>query len=92
MPTGCNRDERQALWIVVSVLLTMGIALGMYRYGLPALANTTVRQLPVAVFEQLSAGALETLDADWLSPSALEPSRQEAPTERFDTMVETLQD
>ncbi|HYC42550.1 MAG TPA: M48 family metallopeptidase [Noviherbaspirillum sp.] len=71
-----------AAFAMTTALLVIG-----YLYGLPAAANLAAKALPANVERMIGRETLAFLDKRMLSPSALPPSRQQALSSRFRTLV-----
>ncbi len=66
--------------LVVATFLLAGL---VYRYALPVLVEVAVAVTPPVVPEIMSVSTLETLDRTMLSPSRLDPAKQQEISEGF---------
>ncbi|MGO7040468.1 M48 family metallopeptidase [Rhizobium acaciae] len=69
--------------IVVFAVAVVLLAVGIYRYALPALVEVAIFVTPPVVSEMMSYGALNTLDTTALSPSDITEIRQAEIADRF---------
>lgn len=72
-------------WRSVAVLAVATVLLiaGVFRYGVPVLANVAARVTPAPVAAVMDAGTLQTVDQTLLSPSELPEDQRQAIAERF---------
>jgi Zn-dependent protease with chaperone function len=68
-----QQNWRATTAAVVALLLV--VAAG-YQWGVPAAAQALLRVVPQAVDDAVGAAALQSIQSQWLSPSALPPARQ----------------
>lgn len=71
--------------IAAMALVALSAVLG-YLYGLPIAADVMATRTPASVTRQLSESTLEALDGRWLTPSTLDPARQDALQRRFEAL------
>lgn len=71
---------RGALAATVLVLASLW---GAWHWGVPALGTGIVALLPAEADRQLGDSALDSLDRDWMQPSALPAAEQQAVRDRF---------
>lgn len=74
-------------WVMVSLASMVTLVTVMVLWGIPWLAVQSVPFIPVWVDAKVGDAALATVDAQWLKPSTLPPSRQAALRERFAQLV-----
>ena len=75
---------RGAVFSLFLILAFFGVS---YQYGLPVLAKSIAMSLPVSSIKMLDAGALDSLDKMFLSPSALPLDRQRAISDGFAKLI-----
>lgn len=75
---------RGAVFSLFLILAFFGVS---YQYGLPVLAKSIAMSLPVSSIKMLDAGALDSLDKMFLSPSALPLARQRAISDGFAKLI-----
>lgn len=85
-------QRMQTRWRVFAAVLVAAV-LGLwafYHWGTPWAAAQLARHVPLAWEQQVSAEALQELDASYLRPSKLPPARQAELRAAFDTLVQQL--
>ena len=78
-----TRAESSLKVIVVSVVCTVVVLMGLYRYGLPALANGAAKITPPGVLSLMDNGTLSTVDRVLFNPSKLGSARKKEITGLF---------
>lgn len=74
------------LAVLSLVLLVAGLAAG-YRWGLPWASDQAVDALPLSAERRISAHLLDSLEGDWLHPTALSAAEQQVWRERWQRML-----
>ena len=69
--------------VAVLVVATVLLIAGLFRYGVPVLADIAAHATPAPIAAVMDAGTLETVDRTLLSPSGLPEDRQQAIADRF---------
>lgn len=81
------RAETSFRLVAVLVVCTMVLLVGLYRYGLPALANGAARMTPASALILMDKGTLPTVDRLLFDASKLSPARQGEVSGLFDELV-----
>ncbi len=84
---GLHRMEQSWRWIIPSLLLSAFCAFAAFRWGLPSAAHSIAYALPISAQEQISEGALSTLDRFFFDPSELPQAQCEQIIARFRELV-----
>lgn len=79
--------ERLRPRLVLFVGLAFLLAIGIYRYALPALVEVAVAVTPPIAPQMMSRGALASLDQTVLSPSGIKEERQQRITSQFRSLA-----
>jgi len=79
-------------YVLMASVIVVGFTWSMIVYGIPALANTVAKALPVSVDERLTEGTLSILDERILETSKLDQQTQQRLRNKFSIMVENSQD
>ena len=85
-------QRMQTHWRVFAAVLVVAV-LGLwafYRWGTPWAAAQLARHVPLGWEQQLSAEAMQELDASYLKPSKLAPERQAELRAAFDSLVQQM--
>ncbi len=80
--------ERSWKYVAVIAVLTIGSLIGIYRYGLPALAYGAAQITPSGIVALMDQGTLTTVDKVVFNKSKLEEKRQREITSLFDQLAE----
>lgn len=78
-----SRLEAHKGFVAGAVVLTLVLLVGLYRWGLPALATGAAIATPSALLSTMDAGVLQTVDRAFFKPSALAESEHERITAIF---------
>ena len=79
-----SRFEGSWKYVIVATVLTFVCLAGIYRYGVPIMANVAANNTPVGVVEAIDSGTLETVDRLIFSESKLEDARKGELTDLFE--------
>ena len=94
--TGVNKYlhtfESHWRYAALATILVAGFSWAMIVFGIPALAETVARTLPVSMDEQLTEAALAVLDRHMLKASQLDEATRHRLTQEFISMVEAVDD
>ncbi|MDM0055892.1 M48 family metallopeptidase [Variovorax fucosicus] len=85
-------QRMQTHWRVFAAVLVVAV-LGLwafYRWGTPWAAAQLAQHVPLGWEQQLSADAMQELDASYLKPSKLAPERQAELRAAFDSLVQQM--
>ncbi len=72
------RAERSFRAVAVAAVAMVTICFGLWRWGLPVLAQAGAAMTPVSVLHVMDSGTLQSLEGNALRPSRLESDRQHA--------------
>ncbi len=73
------------------IVITACLLLAGYFYGLPAVAEHVAARIPIETEDILGRSALAVLDKkEWFKPTDLNPNRQKAIREGFDSLLSVL--
>ena len=78
-----NRAEASWKFVGFAVVATVVLLVGIYRYGLPAMASAAASVTPASVSKLIDAGALDTVDRVLFSESKLEETRKDRAQRTF---------
>ncbi len=76
-PHWLHRLESSWHYVLLSVISLAAISWGFVVYAIPAIAKEVAFALPASIDESIGESGLELLDSMMLSPTELEPERQE---------------
>ncbi len=82
-----TKVESSLKYVAVLALLTVAALVGMYRYGLPALASGAANFTPSSVVSLMDAGTLSTVDKVLFNASNLDKARKREISGLFDELV-----
>jgi Zn-dependent protease with chaperone function len=82
------RAQQSWRGVAVAALLLVGVAVGAYRWGVPAVSRGVVAALPASADQTVGALALEGIEGRWLKPSALPAARREQLAAGFERLVQ----
>ncbi len=82
-----SRAERSWKIVIVAVVLTVISLVGIYRYGIPLLANVAAHNTPTAVVDAIDAGTRDAVDRLLFSESKLDDERKAELTALFDEVA-----
>ena len=85
--TAVSRAQQSWRWVAASVLLLLGLLVGMYQWGLPLAARGVLSFVPQSVDRTLGDAALRSISAQALAPSALPAEQQQRLHSAFDTAL-----
>jgi predicted Zn-dependent protease len=82
----------QRVWVAVaSVVLTVALLAGGYKFGLPAAANHVAAKIPIETEQTLGEQALVWLDdSDWFQVSGLDQETQDRIRREFEDLYDDL--
>ncbi len=83
-----TRMEGSLKFVAVVTVATFICLFGLYRYGLPAVANVAAKATPAGVVEAMDSSTRETVDKVLFSETKLSQARQDELTVIFDELVE----
>ncbi|MFP8966552.1 M48 family metallopeptidase [Pokkaliibacter sp. CJK22405] len=87
-----DRLESSWKWILLALVLTLFSGVGIYRYGIPALASVVAPMIPDAVVEQVGQSHLAILDkAGIVQPTTLPQADQDRLQADFTRQLQTLE-
>ncbi len=87
-----NKLESSWTFAIASIVCTILLVIGFFKFGLPAAARYAAYQIPVSTSEKLSEGTLEILDRVVFKDSETSETEKLAITDRFNRHLENLPD
>ncbi len=84
-----TRAESSWKFVGFAAIATVAVLIGIYRYGLPAMASAAASVTPASISKLIDAGALDTVDRVLFSESSLEEDRKAELTTLFGKLVKT---
>lgn len=78
-----HRLENHLGLILVAAVITVGTTLFTFLYGVPWTSKVVAGLMPQSIKSTVSASTLETMDAQWLSPSVLPSDVRERVLDHF---------
>jgi Zn-dependent protease with chaperone function len=81
------RAQQSWRGVLVAVVLLVGVAVGAYRWGVPAAARGVLALLPPAADQAVGDIALGSIEGRWLRPSALPAERRDRVAAGFARLV-----
>lgn len=76
--------ESRKRFVLMTLLVVVAFTWSFVQYGIPLMSRQLAMKMPVEVSRHMGRGMLDTLDKQWLKPSALPESRREELQTLFD--------
>ena len=70
-----------------ALILLVALLIGLWRWGVPAVAEASAKALPPEIEQRLGSEAMAWLDQQWLKPSQLSPAQRRQIEAGFAAMV-----
>lgn len=80
--------ERSVKLIAVATLATLAVCFGLWRWGLPVLAQGAAAVTPASILRPMDIGTLKSMEGQLLRPSKLDQERQRALAALFHRLAE----
>ena len=87
-----NKLESSWTFAIASIVCTVLLVIGFFKFALPAAAGYAAYRVPVSASESLSDGALELLDRFAFKDSETTEAKQQTITDRFNDHLKDLPD
>ena len=81
------RIESSLKLVVIFAVVTIVLLVGLFRYGLPLLANGAAKITPTGVMTLMDKGTLSTVDRLFFAPSMLSDKRKLQVSDLFDEIA-----
>ena len=82
------RAERSLTLVAVAVLASLAVCFGLWRWGLPLMAEGAAAVTPASILRPMDIGTLESMEGQFLRPSTLDTDRQRALAAIFQRLAE----
>lgn len=93
VPSGIVHQLERRWGVAIAALALVVLSfVGLFRYGLPAIAKWTAQAVPTSADKLIGAESLRILDAGFLDPSKLDEQRQDQLYELFWRVIRDIDD
>jgi Zn-dependent protease with chaperone function len=93
VPAGIVHQLERSWGVAIAALALVILSfVGLFRYGLPSMANWAAKAIPTSADKLIGAESLRILDAGFLDPSKLDEQRQDQLYELFWRVIRDIDD
>ena len=85
------RAERSLVLVAGAALAILAVCFGLWRWGLPLMAQGAAAVTPAAILHPMDVGTLKSMEGQFLRPSKLDKDRQRALAAIFQRLAEVAE-